>query len=543
MPKRKKQKNKKKQCNNNNQSNNNNKQKKILWICDYFFDNTGYSNMSKKLCETLKTRFKLINLFINSEFLNQKINEGEYIVDIPKSVAIEGTCDILKNVNSDIKEYYCDLLMGYYILPKILKKENPDIVVSINDFQVIKKHNSIVKNILPNCKFISYMPVDADYYIKDFFKYLNNVDCVITMNQVSRNILKKDCQKEIYVLPHFIDQKYKKNTDSLQNNRDIIFGKNIIPENFKIVLNINNHNPRKRLDIFIESLYLLNRAYFPNNSKIADIIYVLKTQKEYDLKQKIKEFDDKYNLNLGHRFIHLSEKLNTYQMNILYNCADVFVTTTSGEGFGLTPFEAVSAGVFTLVPDNTCYSEYFPNEMLIECEKKSMSVGRNKLVNPDNDVQYILIQGIPSYTNTTVKYLKVNQTIENFTCRKIIIDLENFEWQLNNVIKERTPFHMVINFDVTNNFMISEKIFDKFKKINFEKYCNWKFKLLGKETFNQHFVKVKIVKINNLVEKLIDFFQNREKYENYARIFKEKIINELSFNSIQKQLFDLPCFN
>ena len=55
--------------------------------------------MSKKLCETLKTRFKLINLFINSKFLNQKINEGEYIVDIPKSVAIEGTRDILKNVN------------------------------------------------------------------------------------------------------------------------------------------------------------------------------------------------------------------------------------------------------------------------------------------------------------------------------------------------------------------------------------------------------------------------------------------------------------
>jgi glycosyltransferase involved in cell wall biosynthesis len=44
-------------------------------------------------------------------------------------------------------------------------------------------------------------------------------------------------------------------------------------------------------------------------------------------------------------------------LNRIYNCADVFVTTTTGEGWGLTTSEAMAAGVPVIGPDNTTFPE------------------------------------------------------------------------------------------------------------------------------------------------------------------------------------------
>lgn len=47
----------------------------------------------------------------------------------------------------------------------------------------------------------------------------------------------------------------------------------------------------------------------------------------------------------------------TYILNQLYNCADVYLSTHLGEGFGLTQCEAMAAGVPVIVPDNTVTPE------------------------------------------------------------------------------------------------------------------------------------------------------------------------------------------
>ncbi len=44
-------------------------------------------------------------------------------------------------------------------------------------------------------------------------------------------------------------------------------------------------------------------------------------------------------------------------LNRIYNCADVFMTTTTGEGWGLTTTEAMAAGVPFVGPDNTTFPE------------------------------------------------------------------------------------------------------------------------------------------------------------------------------------------
>jgi len=44
-------------------------------------------------------------------------------------------------------------------------------------------------------------------------------------------------------------------------------------------------------------------------------------------------------------------------MNLIYNCADVCISTTTGEGWGLTTTEAMSAGKLFIGPNNTVFPE------------------------------------------------------------------------------------------------------------------------------------------------------------------------------------------
>lgn len=48
-------------------------------------------------------------------------------------------------------------------------------------------------------------------------------------------------------------------------------------------------------------------------------------------------------------------------LNNLYNCADAFLTTTLGEGWGLTHIEAMATGLPVVCPDNTTFPEQLNN--------------------------------------------------------------------------------------------------------------------------------------------------------------------------------------
>ncbi len=50
-------------------------------------------------------------------------------------------------------------------------------------------------------------------------------------------------------------------------------------------------------------------------------------------------------------------------LNVLYNAADCFMTTSLGEGFGLSLFEAAAAGLPVLAPRNTVFPELLANDL------------------------------------------------------------------------------------------------------------------------------------------------------------------------------------
>ena len=499
--------------------------KKILWICDSFIEKTAYANISEKLCQILSCRYKIIYLFINT-FSNSQ-EENSYTVHIPNEILSQRT-------NPSIKDYFYNMLIGCYMLPEVMTNENPDIVVSINDYQIVTKHLEIVKS-MSNCFFIPYMPIDCEKLPVSFFDSLKKSDFVLTMTDHSRKILENSFSN-VFLLPHYINNCYYRLHLSKKEIRKEIYSINI-EDNSIIILNINNSGNRKRLDIFIESLYVLSKKIC-----ISNILYVLKTSKNFNFYEMISLYNKKYCTDLTKHFIFLTEQMNNDDMNLLYNSADIFVTTTSGEGFGLTPFESICCNVFTLVPDNTCYPEYFPLDFLIKCETKTYREGRDIVEIPRDDVYMVLIQGIPSYKNTTIEYLDECSTFNNFNCRKEIIDCDNFKRKLNNIVKEKTPFQLIIKIDITNSFIDLEKIIEIYRKIDFNRFKKWDFTLSCYNNFNTYISKVRIPCKNDLTDKIIDYIKNPKKYENLIMETKNKLLKKLSVSEIEQQILSLPFF-
>jgi glycosyltransferase involved in cell wall biosynthesis len=132
-----------------------------------------------------------------------------------------------------------------------------------------------------------------------------------------------------------------------------------------IIGNINRNQPRKRLDLTLEYFTEWIRKENINDAYL--FFHVAPTgDAGYDLGQ------------LGH-YYGVANKLILADLNIgkgvleeelvnVYNCFDVQVTTTQGEGWGLTTMEGMACGIPQIVPDWSALGEWCKDAaILIPC--------------------------------------------------------------------------------------------------------------------------------------------------------------------------------
>lgn len=114
-----------------------------------------------------------------------------------------------------------------------------------------------------------------------------------------------------------------------------------------IVLNVNRNQYRKRMDLTIEYF-----CEWVKSCKVENAILMLHTcptgDEEYDLRQLMAYCGLPDNLV----FVEppIPHGFSEQQLMLEYNCADVVVTTTQGEGFGLTTLEAMACGKPVIYP-------------------------------------------------------------------------------------------------------------------------------------------------------------------------------------------------
>lgn len=209
-------------------------------------------------------------------------------------------------------------------------------------------------------KTIIYFPADFQL-MPAFVKDLEFFDAIVTYNEYSRQAVLKwnpDLKKRIKVIPHGTNTTdfFPLSEPEILNFRKEYFGDN--SEKF-IVTNVNRNQPRKDFPTTIFGF----EEYHKQNP---DSFLYLHTNPNDPLGHDLRAVLMQTSLQEGIDFM-LPEKakqnhgFSVQELNLIYNASDVFLTTTLGEGHGLTVTEAMACGLPVICPLNTSMIEITDN--------------------------------------------------------------------------------------------------------------------------------------------------------------------------------------
>lgn len=166
----------------------------------------------------------------------------------------------------------------------------------------------------------------------------------------------REFTQRLKVLPHGVDRMAyfpAKNRDQLRATR--LRG---LPAETLLLLNVNANQRRKDTARSLELLKALKQR----GVKCFLIMHMPPTYSDGDVNLEV--IGAQLGLVQGKDWVHTADVfqgnirlLPEEELNVLYNIADLTITTTKGEGWGLSITESVAAGTPVVVPDHTSCAE------------------------------------------------------------------------------------------------------------------------------------------------------------------------------------------
>lgn len=162
------------------------------------------------------------------------------------------------------------------------------------------------------------------------------------------------------------------------------------------VINVNRNQPRKRLDLTIQYF-----AEWMHSFNIKDAFLYLHVCPTGDVGVDCDQLAGYYGLK-GHVILEQPDafKGDTEEHLVRsYRCSDVLISTTQGEGWGLTTMEAMACGVPCVVPAWSALGEWAaPAAQLVPCSSQTVTFGGPNVVGgvPDKDAMITSLQALYS---------------------------------------------------------------------------------------------------------------------------------------------------
>lgn len=546
--------------------------KKLLWISDFI--SSGYGMISSTLVnELLKHNLYEIHILSINSSADKKIlmNKITDIVNIPEDRIYINDCDsdlrLLsesdKLINKSKDNYFLETVCGINKLHSIVNRIKPNIIFSINDNGILSNQinglNNIHKKI--NCKIFGYLAIDCYNFREDFFKDLENYDKIITMTHFARQeVFNTKINVPIRVLNHAVNNNIFKNNDKLECRRKVL-SKSLA--NKFIIFNSNTNCKRKRLDICLKAFSIFSKDK-------DDVVLILKCSLN-----KLNNLENKFDIeNLIKEYSIESEKIiidqNMYKsdvLSLLYNCADVGLNTTSGEGWGLTPCEMALCGIPQIIPNNTSYPEIFGNNYDY-IRTKNMNHCSGRSICTDEEIKmdkYGYVTAILSFP-TRIKDNSKHTYIENINlypnCYNILIsefgdtfiNEKNIDMGNNLFIKlnikdihllkevdhliDDKIVQVLIQLGENGEFLKSnipkEKIFNNSSRATFQVAERTLY-----STYDQYNVTVKIPEIDDTVRLLNKYYYNRDLIEKDGEKCRDRILSKFRPEKICKDLINI----
>lgn len=334
-----------------------NNKKHVLCLVDYVA-RTGFGTVGKNIIHHLRKHYK--------ESLQLDIIAINYFGE--PFYEDDNTCII-----SARKEDAKDDPYGRYFFLKMLKEGNYDGVFICQDIgsiqplvevmEFIKKEKK--ENNLKQFKSIFYFPIDCDI-IEQLVKGIEFFDVLVTYTEFARQQVLKfrpELKTKIHVVPHGNNSKdfYPLPAEEAAAFREEFFGENA---NKFIITNVNRNQPRKDIpntifgfieakNIWEDTLYDLPKPFLYLHMHPKDPL-------GWDIRAIMLQTDLKEGIDYKLLPAEYEESgCPTEVVNKIYNASDVFITTSVGEGWGLSCTEAAACKVPVVAPLHTSFAEMF----------------------------------------------------------------------------------------------------------------------------------------------------------------------------------------
>jgi glycosyltransferase involved in cell wall biosynthesis len=250
---------------------------------------------------------------------------------------------------------------GYQQLVDSIRKKHPHVVMIYNDMAVVTRFLEEIRKAGINRDFKLWIYCDQVYdcQLQGMIDILNrDADRVFAFTSYWKKQLKdQGVTRPLSVISHGFDP-----STFFTVPRDMARKSLKLPEDAFVIMSLNRNQPRKRYDIMIMAFVELVVKY--PNKPIVLLCICDKGEKGgwwlfeifvRELKRKgvpIEQF--------GNRLMISSQDMvfKDEDVNILYNIADIGISTAEGEGWGLCTFEQMGVGIPQVVPDLGGHREY-----------------------------------------------------------------------------------------------------------------------------------------------------------------------------------------
>jgi glycosyltransferase involved in cell wall biosynthesis len=260
---------------------------------------------------------------------------------------------------------------GLTQLPAIISTIDPQLLLFVFDIHLYYFHQSQLERRHPSLPVVLYCPIDGDDADFAFLRGLKGLARLVLFTRFARTVVEGAARRAeaaealpgISVIPHGNDPTIFRPClgagawpDIIESRR--IARRRLFPSSADldaafIVLNANQNNPRKRIDLTLEAFALFAR------DKPPDVRLYLHTDL-YERGCELRPIARR--LGIEERLLVTAEKrqfasTSDETLNLIYNACDVGVNTSIGEGWGLVAFEHGATGACQVLPRNSVHEE------------------------------------------------------------------------------------------------------------------------------------------------------------------------------------------
>lgn len=243
--------------------------------------------------------------------------------------------------------------LGIRTAQELITKADYDILFTLGNTDAL---NALVPAVLTARKkrlisWVTYTPIDSDFYFEGYYECLTQADVPVVYTDWAKGVISKNkptLEPRLEVIGHGCEPDVFKKLSAEERLywRKTKFPN--LPEDAFIVLNVNRNDWRKDWLATMQAFEVLAEA----NPKAYLYLHTNPIAHGCNL------FAQSYKMKHRDRYVYTKmANASREELNGIYNAADVLISTSLGEGWGLSMTEAFAAGTPVVMPSNSVFPE------------------------------------------------------------------------------------------------------------------------------------------------------------------------------------------